>query len=266
MTDLYDQDDAPAIRYYDLYTGGQNVDVDFWIEEARRADGRVLELACGTGRLLVPLARAGVTVTGLDLSPGMLAVARRKLAAESEDVRDRVTLVEGDMSDFSLEGRFGLIFVAFNAFYILDDAAQWAALAAIQRHLTPEGWLLLDVFDPSVSTIAHYLGSNDGLLRQRHTFTDPASGNRVIQWESRRYDVENQLAETDFIFEEIDDQGRSVARTVQHLRLRYRHRYEMEYLLRLSGYEVEALYGGYERGPFRPGKIHNVWVARPVRA
>ena len=47
MTDLYDQDDAPAVRYYDLYTQGQNVDIDFWIEEARRADGPVLELACG---------------------------------------------------------------------------------------------------------------------------------------------------------------------------------------------------------------------------
>lgn len=224
----------------------------------------MLELACETGRLLIPLARAGVTITGLDLSPGMLAVARRKLAAEPEEVQARVRLVEGDMADFALDGRFNLIFVTFNSFYALDDGEQWASLRAIRQHLPGDGRLMLGLFDPDVATIAHYQGSNSGQVTQRFTFTNPDSGSEVVLWESRRYDVGEQIAETDYIFEELDAQGRSLARTVQHLRLRYRYRYEMEYLLRLCGYELEALYTGYERGPYQAGQNDMIWAARPA--
>jgi len=263
MNGLYDHPDSPAVRYFDLYTQFQNSDIPFWIEEARRAAGPVLELACGTGRVLIPLAQAGVPITGLDLSPGMLAVARRKLAAEPEEVQDRITLVEDDMADFTLDHRFNLIFVAFNSFYALDDEGQWSSLAAIRRHLSDDGRLILALFDPSVTTIAHYQGSNTGQVNQRFTFTVPDSGNVVVLWESRRYHAGEQIAETDYIFEELDAQGRSLARTVQHLRLRYRYRYEMEYLLRLCGYELEALYTGYDRGPYQAGQNDLIWVARP---
>ncbi len=91
-------------------------DIPFYVAEAQRAHGPCLELGCGTGRVLIPVASAGVEVTGLDLSPPMIARARRKVATLPQDVRSRITLYEGDMRDFGLEQRFALIYVPFRAF------------------------------------------------------------------------------------------------------------------------------------------------------
>src|ERR1051326_5853005 len=88
-------------------------DVDFYVEEAKAAGGPALEIGCGTGRILIPTARAGVTITGLDGSTEMLARARAKLAAEPAPVRQRATLVQADMRDFELGARFALITAPF---------------------------------------------------------------------------------------------------------------------------------------------------------
>src|SRR3712207_2727600 len=98
---------------YDLVYEDYLDDIPFYVEESRRAQGPCLELGCGTGRVLIPVASAGVEVTGLDSSAPMIARARRKVAALPDDVRARITLGEGDMRSFSLERRFALIYVPF---------------------------------------------------------------------------------------------------------------------------------------------------------
>jgi len=91
---------------YEYRATGLDGDVQFYVEEAQRAGSPVLELGCGTGRILIPVAQAGVTITGLDLSVPMLDIARRKVAALDADTQDRIELVEGDMRRFSLGRRF----------------------------------------------------------------------------------------------------------------------------------------------------------------
>jgi ubiquinone/menaquinone biosynthesis C-methylase UbiE len=101
-------------RFYDLDTEGYEEDLAFWLSLARRTGGPILELACGTGRVMLPLAEQGFAVVGVDISPAMLAIAREKLSAAG--VLDRTELVEGDVLTMELHRQFPLAFVALNSF------------------------------------------------------------------------------------------------------------------------------------------------------
>jgi SAM-dependent methyltransferase len=123
----------------------------YYTELARHASGDVLELACGTGQLTVPIAGAGLPVVGLDVSLPMLNTARERAAAAKVSVEHLL----GDMRNFDLGRRFGLIFIARNSLLHLHSIEDiLAAFAAIRRHLTPGGVFAFDVFNPNVRLLA----------------------------------------------------------------------------------------------------------------
>jgi SAM-dependent methyltransferase len=255
----YDRLDA---AFYDYYSLGVEGDVQFYVEEAQKAGSPVLEIGCGTGRILLPIAESGVSIVGLDRAPAMLALLRQKLAKYKPDTQSRVKLSEGDMRNFSLGRRFKLITIPYRAFlHLLTPKDQRQALTCIREHLTDDGHLIFNVFDPSLEIIAAHSGPLGSALKKDCEFIHPDTGQRVIVWDTRQYDPERQLLEQYFIFEELNDEGRVVSKTYSPLTLRYVYRYEMRYLLELCGYKVEALYGGFHRGPFRYG-YEQVWVVR----
>ena len=240
---------------------GERGDVAFYVEEARKAGSPVLDLACGTGRVLIPAAHAGVTVVGLDKSPAMLATARKKIARLPEATRQRIELVEGDMRSFSLDRLFDLIIIPFRSFlHLMTPADQRQALGRIREHLAEDGRLVFNIFDPRLDMIASHLGHRGHPLEKESELTHPETGRQVVEWVRRRYDAANQTIEEERILEELEA-GRVVARTHAPLSLRWIYRYEMEHLLELSGFAVEALFGGFDRGPFRHGG-EQVWIAR----
>lgn len=245
------------VDYYDLLFAGLPGDVDFYMEEAKKArPGRVLEIGCGTGRVLIPIAQAGVEVTGLDASPDMLCVLRRKMSALDEPVRKRVELIEDDMTCFDLSRRFSLVMIPCRAFlHLLTVEEQRQALRCIREHLADDGRLIMNVFDPRLDAL---LDDTTAVQEQR---TDPKTGNKVVMRSIARHDLERQVLETDFTFEEFDADGGSVSRVHAPLTLRWTYRYEMEHLLELCEFTIEALYGDFERGPFRYGG-EQIWIAR----
>ena len=248
--------------FYDYCFTGLEGDVQFYVEEARTAGSPVLEIGCGTGRILLPIAQAGVPIVGLDRSTAMLKILRRKLGKLSPETQSRVELVEEDMRDFALGKQFDLITIPYRAFlHLLTSRAQRQALTCIRDHLSDTGRLIFNVFDPSHELIAARLAPLGAALHKDSEFIHPDSGRRVIVWFSGQYDPERQLLDAYFIFEELDNEGRVVAKTYSPLTLRYVYRYEMRYLLELCGYKVEALYGDFRRGPFRYGQ-EQIWVAR----
>ena len=226
-------------------------DILFYVEEARRAHGPCLELGCGTGRVLIPVAASGVDVPGLDLSPPMIARARRKVAALAEDVQARVTLLEGDMRDFTLARRFALIYVPFRAFlHLMSARDQVAALHTIRRHLAPGGRLALNFFDPDLRTIVANSEQPAGALhRTGDEFVDPRSGNLLVEWATIHYHQAHQRIDQYFIYDELDRRGRMVNRHYRALRMRYIFRWEFEHLLARCGFAVEALYSAWDRTP-----------------
>ena len=260
----YDQHeyDNVAALYYDHYSTGLEGDVQFYVEEASKADTRVLELGCGTGRILLPMAEAGCCVVGFDQSPAMLALTRQKMEQLSPETQNRVELVEGDMRAFSLDRQFSLITIPYRAFlHLLTPKDQRRALTCIREHLTDNGHLVFNIFDPRIEMLVAHLGDLGSGLQKDAEFVHPDSDNRVVVWTSRHYDPERQMLEQDTIFEELDDAGCVIAKTYRPLRLRYVHRYEMRYLLEVCGFKVEELYGDFRRRPFRYGQ-EQIWVAR----
>jgi SAM-dependent methyltransferase len=250
--------DSRVAEAYDQDSPGLPGEVDFYRTLALEAASahEVLELAVGTGRVAIPIAQAGVSVTGLDLSPAMLAVAKRKSAGI-----DNLTLVEGDMADFDLGRQFGLVYVPFRSFLLLASVEeQKSCLRCILKHLVPGGRLALNIFNPDIVMMGSWLGPNRPGLRlddQQET-----ERGRRLTWETRRYLTSTQEIDQTFVEETQDRQGTVVSRVNRKMRLRYVFRYEMQHLLELSGFEVEALYGGFRREPFTDTSSEMVWVAR----
>ncbi len=226
------------------------------IEPAGADAGGILELACGTGRCLIPLAEAGHVVTGLDVSPAMLAIARNKALAAG--LADRVRLIEGDMRDFSLGRFFGLVFIALNSLMHLETRGQQLqALACAGRHLQPRGRLVVDLFNPDVALPDQ---DQEGQLFL-HCLKVLPGGIHLLHFQSPTVDRAAQLISMANFYDEIQPDG-SVKRYVAPFTLRYLTRGELELLLPAAGLELEALYGSYELDPFESSSPRLIAVAR----
>jgi len=243
------------VDYYDLFFKGIEGDVTFYVEEAEKAGSPVLEIGCGTGRVLIPVAEAGIEITGLDASPEMLAILRTKVSALDESVKARIELVEGDMTDFALGRNFSLIMIPCRTFLqLLTVEEQKKALGCIREHLADGGRLIMNFFDPRLDALL-----DDSPITQEAF--DPKTENKVVMRGTACHDFARQLRETEFTFEEWDGEGKLISQVHAPLIQRWTYRYEMQHLLELSGFEVKALYGDFERGPFRYGG-EQIWMAR----
>jgi len=241
-------------RYYDWEHAGFDDDVAMYLGFAKRAGGPALELACGTGRLLAPLAADGVSVVGLDSSAEMLAIARGAL--EGERLLGAVELHQADMRDFALPGRFRLAFIALDSFALLRRPAdQHAALTRIHHHLTLGGLLLLDVANGNIRG-----GEAPDELLLQHTGVDPLSGRPLSKWTARATDLAAQVDHFTYFYDELREDG-TVARRTARLALRYFGRFELELLLGRAGFAVEALYGSYDLAPFASDSERLIVVA-----
>ncbi len=251
---IYDDDWSAEIYDYQIRTAH---DLPLWLSLAQQAGGPALEIACGTGRLLLPMARAGIDITGLDLSPHMLAVCRRKLAQEPADVQARVRLLEASMVDFSLDDRFGLIYIPARALQaLLTRADHRGCLQSCRRHLKPGGRLAIDVFNPNLSRLT----APGGIDEEVDEFQGP-DGATIRQYAHTDYDLANQSLHSVWRYESALETGPTEVHEFT-LRLHYFFRFEMEWMLEACGFQVEALYGDRDRSPFSPDSPEMIFVAR----
>lgn len=246
---------------YDVQSGRFDADLDFYVGLAREAQPPVLELATGTGRVSLPIARAGVPIVGVDSSVEMLAVARAKLEKEPGLP---LSLVQADMRDFDLpdKGAFGLAMVPFRSFlHLTTTKDQLACLSRVHEHLRPGGLLALNFFMPDLETIAAYQGRLGRVVSCRFSSSSPASGNEIEIWEHRQYHVHQQFIDQRFVYHEWDADGTLLRTTRRGYTLCYIWPREFEHLLARCGFEVEALYGWFDRRAFDAGSAEQVWVA-----
>jgi SAM-dependent methyltransferase len=225
-------------------------DAAFYADLAREAGGPVLELGCGTGRVLLPIARQGVECVGLDASAAMLDALRAKGPPPN------LTLVEAPITAYDLgAARFRLIFAAFRVFqhlYTVED--QLAALACARRHLAPGGLLAFDVFAPLLARIAlaeepeqQEVSARDGddeLRRFTTVWRDHATQVQSVRFRHERW-----------------RDGGKVSEEVSEIRMRWFFRYEVEHLLVRAGFEPVAFHGGFDRRPY-DGSGEIIAVAR----
>ena len=250
--------DAWADVYDSVYSYVRD-DIPFYVQAARESNGPVLELGCGTGRVAIPIAQAGIDVVGLDSSESMLEVARGKAGGLASG-SGNLTLLKGDMRDFSLSDHFGLVIIPFRGFLsLLTVEEQTAALLNIKRHLGSGGRLIYDVFVPDLNMLVQ---EGDVPYHLRDVY-DHETGTRLVLWHQSSYDNHQQIISARVIVDQLDGEGTVSRRFYRDFQLRYVHRWEMFFLLKSLGYEVLDLYGDFDRSAFDEASTEMVWVARP---
>jgi SAM-dependent methyltransferase len=234
-------------------------DVSFWVAEAKAARGDVLEIGCGTGRILLPIARAGPQIVGIDPAAAMLARCRAKLAAEPATVRARVTLHQLEMHDADLGTTFRLVIAPFRVFqHVTTTAEQLRFLEAVRRHLVSDGRFVFDVFNPSFAKLTSVDGREEEdtpelALPDGRTMRRTARVTRV-RWV-------DQVSEIELIYYVAPRRGANPERFVQAFDMRWYLAAELEHLLARAGFRVREMYGDFGRGALVDGSPDIVTIA-----
>jgi SAM-dependent methyltransferase len=235
---------ANFVRFYDLDEGRFTDDLGLYRWLADEWPGSILELGCGTGRVVAALAQVGHQVTGLDSSAAMLQAAEARLARTRP--AGLVQLVAADMRDFTLPSRFAWALCALNSLmHLITLEDQLAALEATRRHLQPEGHLLLDLTNPDPSWL---LEPGERIVRVG-VLDDSETGHTVVRQVLQHIDPLAQTLHLTYMYDEIGAEG-VVHRAICPLRLRYLFPSEARLLLERAGFEVEQIYGSYDLEPF----------------
>ncbi len=256
----YEEHEFTAEHYDAVYESLDRGDIQFFVDEARQAPGPTLEVGCGTGRVLIPTAAAGQVITGLDLSPSMLAVCRDKLSRQPEEVQARVRLVEEDMTGFDTGETYSLVTTPFRPFqHLVTVEEQKAALACINRHLVPGGRLILDLFHPNPLRLVpnpDYAGEVQDLAE-----VNLPDGRRLRRTgRVAAFHREQQYNEVELIYYVTHPDGRQ-ERLVHAFPMRHLFRYEVEHLLELCGFSTVDIFGNYDRSPFSGDSPEMIFVA-----
>jgi SAM-dependent methyltransferase len=254
-------EDVPFVaKYYDvnpLYA--ERPDVDFYVDLASSADGKILELGCGTGRILIPIAEAGCEIVGLDFSQYMLARCREKLEEKPRDVQERVRLVRGSMASFDLKETFSLITTPFRPFqHLLFVEEQMSCLCCANRHLKDGGRLILDVFhvNPQMTYDPKFMVESEDIPE-----VELPDGRRVRRCgRIAAYHRAEQYNDIELIYYVRHPNGKK-QRLVQAFPFRYFFRYEVEHLLARCGFKILELFGNYDKSPLVDDSPEMIFVA-----
>ncbi len=249
-TPLYDS----FARVYDLQHRTFADDLPLYAQVARDLPpgGAILEFGCGTGRVMLPLLQAGFSVTGVDESAGMLALARAQLGPAAE-------LIQADTRALALGPRFALVFIALNTFlHNLTREDQLATLRAARAHLRPGGVLLIDL--PPNDELSFQ--PDDNQFEVEATLVDPESGSRVTKHVASSLDWSTQTQTLTYRIEE-EREGKTQTQNVSFA-LRHVFKHEMELLMLAAGFAAPEWYGDYQRHPYERDSTRMIALARAV--
>lgn len=238
LKDVY----SNIVQLYDLEHADYTDDIEFMLELAELGDGPILELGCGTGRVLFPLADAGHQVTGIDSSEAMLEVARSQL-----DGNDNITLASGDMADLeTLEGGpFGLVIASLNSImHLTSQERQREMISSAWNALRPGGRLVIDTLNPSLGQLTHLLNTTH--LEGSWTTED---GTVIDKWGHRQPGIESQVIDTLIWYDQMSAAG-EYQRTRTRFDLRYIHQSELALMLESAEFAHADWYGDYELNPW----------------
>lgn len=248
--DLYEA----TARYYDLQCRDFPKDVGFYIDLAEMTGGPVLECMCGTGRIIIPMAEAGLKMVGVDRSPAMLDECARKIDLLEPEVQERIQIIQEDVGTFTTDEKFRLAIIPFNSFlHLLETEDQEEALRNVHKHMDENGLLLIGIFNPDLTR-------PEGVVRHKETImTD--EGEIVSRFETQTFDHASQKTTVHYFYD-ISRQDRALRRVTAEFTLRYVFHREMVELLERTGFEVLEVYGDYELSPFKKGSDQMVFLAR----
>ncbi len=234
-TDLLEYLDG---RHYDakVESRGRFNPIPFYIKKAKEFGEPILELACGTGRVTIPIAQKGLSITGLDLLDTMLKEAKRK----SKKIGVNIKWIESDMRDFDLNEKFNLIIIPGCAFnHLLDLESVEKCLSSVKKHLKPNGGFIFDAFNPDFNILVR----DPSKTYPNSEYQDPDGRGVVIVKQNTKYDKINQLLLCRLSYS-ISNKPLS-----GDLKLRMFFPQELDGLLKYNGFKIKEKYGNFDQTP-----------------
>ena len=254
--------------FYDFYDGAEfrQDQLRMYSDLAAEIGSPILELACGTGIIAIELARKGIRVTGLDIDPGTLDAARRKLAAEDAQVRERIDLVQGDMKEFDLGRTFRGIFIPANSWgYLTKTADHRSCLQSVLRHLDDGGVVVVEENYYSPEYLAR-MAQRRSIPTIQMARVNPATGRfTTFHWMTTHIDFALQVIHSRRFIEEVQEDG-TVRRCMPSgggaVQKHFFNRFELQLLLEQAGFQVKHSWGGYDRRPIGAQSRIMIFVAQ----
>ncbi|HEU5382698.1 MAG TPA: class I SAM-dependent methyltransferase [Ktedonobacteraceae bacterium] len=251
MIDHDNLEDFRDGQLYDLQDEGYYDDYPLTEQWARSLGGPLLDLACGTGRMALRMAALGYQVTGVDITPEMIARARQKAAQQALSIE----WVVADARTFHLEKRFSFVYMLENAFqFFLTRADQEAMLARVREHLLPEGCFLFETRNPSPRN----------LQEVRHPEGDQyatSDGGQLVVTERQHYDpmtqIQHYTRHLTFLHPACEPEERML-----RVALRYVFPQELEALLYYNGFQIRAFYGSWQQEPLTASSPAMIYVCQ----
>jgi SAM-dependent methyltransferase len=223
-------------HFYDSYVRSDS-DITFFLEETKKASGKILELMSGTGRVSIPLLEAGVDLTCIDSSPTMLNIFRKKL----QDKGISATVIEMDVCELSLEDKFKLVFIPFHSFAeIISLSQQRRTMRRIYEHLSDGGRFICTLHNPSVR-----LKNVDGSKKLLGRFPIEEENGVLFLWSLENFSGEDKIVSGYQFYEIYDENGRLLSKSFLDIKFYVHDRESFESLSVDSGFQVESLYGSY---------------------
>lgn len=246
-------------RWYDAETQGRVDDLYLYSQLVQEYGSPVLDIGCGTGRVMLHLASDGIEAHGIDNDRAMLDLLEEKLNT-SPQLRPLVTVIEGDILTYKGKMRYPLVLLTYNALmHFHDQESQITLLKRLRTLTAQDGRLIIDLPNAGETFASQ---DSDAILLDR-TFIDPTNGHLIMLQSHSYLDRTEQLLRVKWIYDEITGDGTVKRAIVPHV-LRYFFYPELRLLLKLTGFEVDAVYGGCNEEPFEDGCERMVVYAKPV--
>lgn len=251
------QTDMKEIDHKAIYRNGQHYDLlnskitdedlPFYLDSTTKYGEPILELACGTGRLTIPIKEKGYSITGIDISEGMICEARKKASEKKVDIKFHLA----DIRDFDLNCKFKLIILPFNSICHLHDYESiFSCLECVKKHLTDDGRFIVDVFNPSFEHLTR--DKDTRTLIGEYFF----NSQKVKITETNTYNSSDQINYINWYYD-IDG-----IETTENLNMRMFFPQELDNYLRCSGFKIEKKYGSFDKSEFTSNSDKQIIISK----
>lgn len=238
---LYDLNPLPLLKD----------DIPFYLEYASRINGDILELACGSGRITIPLAKAGHEVWGVDISNAMIELFRKKIKDLPEESAQRIHLLHEDMTDFKINRKYSLIIIPFRSYQaLIEDNQQNMCLRSVYNHLSEDGFFIITFLKPMDDIKNNWIKKEEIFEWEN---IDPRTGSKVHRHQVRKnIEPNKQIIYVDLVYY-IEQDGGSEERLVEELYLKYHYETQIKDLLLSNKFKIIEEMGYYDRRPIKEG-------------
>jgi len=249
-------------QLYDVRVPDWDGEVDFYrqlIGDSPLKTHGVLEVACGTGRITMRLAKDGVEITGLDISPELLNIARQKNIGMAN-----VEWILGDMRTFEIGKKFGFVISPGHSFQFMNTPdEQVMCLEQIKRHLVPDGLVVIHVDHQDFGWLAELLAQKEPVFEKSDILIHPTTSQKFHRSFVWAFEPSTQTATVTTNWEEVNDDGNVIQIwKMEPMQLHCIFPFEMEHLLKRVGFSIEAVYGDFFKGELTNESEQMIWLAR----